>query len=105
MKTQIIAALVGGATLALPGAAAADAGHGKAEAKRAGKVADHHGKGTLKTPKKVTFVFEGSLGADGTVQVRSGNAHARKGGFLGQAVAFDFASAKVVSADTNADGA
>jgi hypothetical protein len=36
--------------------------------------------------------------------VRSGNAHVRKGGFVGEAVTFDFSNARVIVADTNADG-
>jgi hypothetical protein len=35
--------------------------------------------------------------------VVSGNAHVRKGGFIGHQVTFDFAGARVVVADTNAD--
>ena len=34
----------------------------------------------------------------------AGNAHARKGGFVGQAITVDLASAKLVVADTNGDG-
>ena len=60
-----------------------------------------HGK--AKQPKKVMFVFKGTFTAPGTVEVKSGNSHVRKGGFLGEAVTFDFARAKVVAADTNAD--
>jgi hypothetical protein len=51
----------------------------------------------------VTFIFKGTFVAPGAVAVRSGNAHVRKGGFVGRQVLFDFASAKVVVADTNAD--
>jgi ABC-type amino acid transport substrate-binding protein len=56
-----------------------------------------------KKAKKVTFVFKGTFTAPGTIEVLGGNAHVRKGGFVGQAVTFDFANAKVVAADTNAD--
>ena len=49
------------------------------------------------------YVFKGKFSAPGTVEVTSGNSHVRKGGFVGEAVTFDFASAKVVAADTNAD--
>ena len=60
-----------------------------------------HGK--AKQPKKVMYVFKGTFTAPGTVGVTSGNSHVRKGGLVGEAVTFDFASAKVVAADTNAD--
>jgi hypothetical protein len=49
------------------------------------------------------FVFKGTFTAPGIVQVLSGNSHVRKGGFVGEPVTFDLASAKVVAADTNAD--
>ena len=35
----------------------------------------------------------------------AGNAHARNGGFVGRTITVDLASAKLVVADTNADGA
>ena len=94
MSKRIIVAALTAATLAVPAASVAQPGHGK----NAPKV---HGK--AKKPKKVTFVFRGTFTAPGTVQVLAGNRHVRKGGFVGQAVTFDFASAKVVVADTNAD--
>jgi hypothetical protein len=55
--------------------------------------------------KPVGYVFKGVWHADGTVTVAHGNAHVRKGGFVGQVVAFDLAAAKLRAADTNADGA
>jgi hypothetical protein len=88
MKTRLLAVLLGTAVLALPAAALAKPGHEKHAAKKA---------------KKVTFVFKGTFTAPGTLQVTAGNAHVRKGGYVGNAVTFDFASAKVVAADTNAD--
>jgi hypothetical protein len=96
MKTRILAVLVGAAVLALPAAAIA-------EGKRPDKAAKHVTK-KAKKPKKVMFVFKGTFTAPGTVQVVAGNAHARKGGFVGNAVTFDFASAKLVVADTDASG-
>jgi hypothetical protein len=106
MNTRVIAAVLGAAALAVPAAAAADSGHGRSHDKRTAEdvVKDNgKGKGKAKKAKKVMLVFKGSFTAPGTVDVRSGNAHVRKGGFVGEAVAFDFASAKVVVADTNAD--
>ena len=90
MKTRILALLLGAAALAVPGSAIADGGKG-------------HEKHKPKQPKSVMFVFKGTFTAPGTVQVVAGNAHVRKGGFVGQAVTFDLASAKFVVADTNGD--
>ena len=91
----VISALVA-AALAVPAAAGAqpvgEKGHGKPAAK-------------TKKAKKVTFVFRGTFTAPGTIEVAAGNAHVRKGGFVGEVVTFDFASAKVVVADTNGDQA
>lgn len=99
MNKRIVAAVLGAAALVIPTAAAADAGHGKSiDKKPAKQVAKGKGQG-----KKVTFVFKGTFTAPGTVTVTSGNAHVRKGGFVGQAVTFDLAAAKVVVADTNSD--
>ena len=92
-----MAVLLGTAALALPAAALAQPGGGK----RHDKPATQH---VAKKAKKVTFVFKGTFTAPGTVQVIAGNAHARKGGFVGNAVTFDFASAKLVVADTDASG-
>jgi hypothetical protein len=96
MKTRAIAVLLGAAAFAVPAAALAQPGHGKRHDKPAKHVA--------KKAKKVMFVFKGTFTAPGTVQVVAGNAHVRKGGFVGNAVTFDFASAKLVVADTDASG-
>jgi hypothetical protein len=101
MNNRVIAAALGAAALAVPAAAAADSGHGRGHEKR---TAEHIVKDKkAKKAKKVMFVFKGAFTAPGTVAVSSGNSHVRKGGFVGQTVTFDFASAKVVVADTNAD--
>jgi hypothetical protein len=100
MNKRILAAVLGAAALALPAAAIGDPGHGKRIEKKATKEVV---KAKGKKAKKVMFVFKGTFVAPGTVEVLSGNAHVRKGGFVGQEVTFDFASAKVVVADTNAD--
>jgi carbohydrate-selective porin OprB len=97
MNTRIIAAALGAAVLALPAAAAADPGHDKKPA----KVVD--GKPKPKKAKSVMFVFKGTFTAPGTVSVTSGNAHVRKGGYVGQSIAFDLSTAKIVGVDTNAD--
>ena len=92
-KRTVLAALAV-AALAVPAAAGAKPGGGKGHSKPAAKE---------KHVKKVTFVFRGTFTAPGTVAVDAGNAHARKGGYVGQTVTFDFADAKVVVADTNGD--
>ena len=89
-RRRAVCAALGAAILAIPAAAFADSDHGKSH----------------KTPmpaKKVTFVFKGSFTAPGTVDVRSGNAHVRKGGFVGQQITFDLTSARIVAADRNGD--
>jgi hypothetical protein len=94
MNQRIITAVVAAAALAVPTAAVAKPDHGKHHEKHAAKS---HGK-----TKKVMFVFKGTFTA-GAVDVTSGNAHVRKGGFVGQSVTFDFADAKIRAADTNGD--
>ena len=95
MTLRTVAAALAASTLLLPSAALAGHGHGKGSAKHVKKE---------KAPKTVKFVFKGTFTAPGTVTVTSGNAHVRKGGFVGQAVTFDLASAKLVVADVNGDG-
>jgi len=98
MSNRIIVAVAAAAALAVPAVAVAQPGKAKGHEKQTVKA---HGK--AKQPKKVMYVFKGTFTAPGTVEVTSGNSHVRKGGFVGEAVTFDFASAKVVAADTNAD--
>jgi hypothetical protein len=99
MNKRIIATVLGAAALAVPAAAVADGGHGKGHGKRAGK---EHVKG--KKAKKVMFVFKGTFTAPGSLKVDAGNAHVRKGGYVGETVELDLEHAKVVVADTNGDG-
>lgn len=96
MNKRIIATILGVAALAVPAAAVAESKH-----ERPGK---EHAKGKHRKAKKVMFVFKGTFTAPGTVEVKHGNAHVRKGGYVGQSVAFDLEDAKIVVADTNADG-
>lgn len=102
MNNRVIAALLGAAALALPSAAVADPAHDKPQQERTAKE-QGKGKGKGKKAKKRMYVFTGSFSAPGTVEVQAGNAHVRKGGFVGQSVTFDFADARIVAADTNAD--
>src|SRR5690242_7898521 len=113
MSKRIIVAAFGVAALAVPTAAAADPGHGAGRGHEPSKQtvsakheagATHHRTAKAKKVRRVTFVFKGTFTAPGTVAVVSGNYHVRKGGFIGQTVAFDLAGAGVVAADTNADG-
>jgi hypothetical protein len=99
VNNRIPALLLSAALLAVPAVATAK-DHGQKHAKQEHK--SHGKKG--KHAKKVTYVFKGTFTAPGTVAVTSGNAHVRKGGFVGQAVTFDLAAAKIVVADTNGDG-
>jgi hypothetical protein len=102
MNTRNIAAALGAAALVLPAAAVADPGHGNGRDKKpATEVVK--GKAKPKKAKTVSFVFKGTFTAPGTVKVVSGNAHVRKGGYVGQSVSFDLATAKLVAVDTNAD--
>jgi hypothetical protein len=64
------------------------------------KKADHKAK---HGDKKVTYVFRGTYGADG-VKVTGGNKHVRRAGLVGQTVAFDLSTARIVVADNNGDG-
>ena len=96
MNKRIIATILGIAALAVPAAAVAESKH-----ERPGK---EHAKGKHRKAKKVMFVFKGTFTAPGTVEVEHGNAHVRKRGYVGQSVAFDLEDAKIVVADTNADG-
>jgi hypothetical protein len=102
MNIRIIAAALGAAAFVLPAAAAADAGHGKGQEKKAATEVVN-GKPKPKKAKTVMFVFKGTFTAPGTVKVVSGNAHVRKGGYVGQSISFDLATAKIVGIDTNAD--
>lgn len=88
----ITLAVLGAAALAVPAAAIGAHGNG-------------HGKGHDKGKSKSSqYVFKGTYAGDGAVDVLHGNSRVRKGGFVGQAVQFDFLSADVRVADTNADG-
>ncbi len=96
MNKRVLVAAVTAAALAVPAAAVAQPGKGKG--------AEKHAKVNGKKTKKVTFVFKGTFTAPGTIEVLAGNSHARKGGFVGETITVDLASAKLVVADTNADG-
>lgn len=54
--------------------------------------------------KPANYNFKGTYNADGTLAVTKGNSRVRKGGFVGQDVAFDYTAARFHVADSNADG-
>lgn len=86
-----LAAALGVAALLIPSAAVA---HDK-------PVKPEKGKGKS---KPAGYVFKGVWHTGGTVTVSAGNARVRKGGFVGQDVAFDVAAAKLKAADVDGDG-
>ena len=103
MKTRIIAVALGIAAFAVPSADARP-DHGKGHKEEAAEEVVKEGAKGKQKPKKaktVTFVFKGTFTSPGTVEVSSGNAHVRKGGYVGQDVAFDLSAAKLVVADTD----
>ena len=55
--------------------------------------------------KPANYNFKGTYNADGTLLVTKGNSRVRKGGFIGESIAFDYSSARFHVTDTNADGA
>lgn len=99
----------GAAVLAFPAGAIAKHGesHGKAKGHaKSGKAKGHangKGKGRAK-PHAVGYLFKGFYAGEGMVEVKRGNAHVRKGGFIGETVEFDLTGARLVVGDTNADG-
>jgi len=50
------------------------------------------------------YVFKGTYGGSGVVSVDKGNGHVKKADLVGQDVQFDLTNARLVVADTNADG-
>ena len=106
-KLTILAALAA-AVLAAPAAAVAHGGsddpagtedaHHNSTAHERG---DDHGRKHVRT---VQFVLRGTLTAPGTVHVTAGNAHARRGGFVGQDISIDLSTARIAVADVNGDG-
>jgi hypothetical protein len=63
-----------------------------------GKGAEKPAKVDRKKPKKVTFIFKRTFTAPGTIEVLAGNAHTRKGGFVGQAITVGHAVEELVDA-------
>jgi hypothetical protein len=96
-KQRYLATVLGVAALAVPAAAVADKPDGVGKPDKPEKPDKVH---------NVNYVFKGAYSGDGsTVAVDHGNKHVRKAGLEDTAVQFDLTAAKVVVADTNADGA
>lgn len=91
-----------GAVLALGAAPAALA----AKPDDPGSQGQGHGGGHSKKGGKavVTYVFKGTYAGAGSVDVDHGNAHVKKAELVGTSVTFDLADARIVVADSNADG-
>jgi len=98
MRRTLIVAL-GVAALAVPTGALAHPGQGESHGK-----GQTQGKGHSKA-HNVAYVFKGTYAGNSTVTVTKGNSRVRKGGYIGQTVAFDLTGARIVVADTNADNA
>jgi len=100
LKNSLLLAL-GVAVLAFPAGAVAKHGenHGKAKGHANGGKAKGHAK-----PHAVGYLFKGFYAGEGMVEVNRGNAHVRKGGFVGETVEFDLSDARIVVRDTNLDG-
>lgn len=70
------------------------------------KQGENHGKGKAKGhgPHSVAYLFKGTYVGESSLEVKAGNSRVRKGGLIGQTVAFDLTDARIVVRDTNADG-
>jgi hypothetical protein len=93
---KVLLLALGAGALALPTAAIAKHGHGHGNGHGHG-----HGHGGNPT---VMYVFKGAYDGDGVVSVNHGNGHVKKADLVGQDVQFDLSGARLVVADTNADG-
>jgi len=94
MRRNLIVVL-GVAALAVPAGAMAHHKEGHTQGKGKGHSKVHN----------VAYVFKGTYAGSTTVTVTKGNSRVRKGGYVGQTVAFDLTSASIVVADTNGDTA
>ena len=114
-RTRRVIAVLGAAALTVPGAAVAAPGKGTAPAKSdgvsktrtTGKAegrAKAKGKAKAKKVKLATYVVKGVFDEAGQVDVTGGNSRTRRAGLVRDDVVFTFDGAKLVVADTNADG-
>lgn len=93
--------VLGAAALAFPAGAVAN--HGESHGKAKGHAKNGKAKGHAR-PHAVGYLFKGFYAGEGMVEVKRGNAHVRKGGFIGETVEFDLSDARFVVADTSVDG-
>ena len=105
-RTRTLAALAATALLVPAAAATANpdhGGHGRhgGDEKATDKVVQ---KRKAKKVKTVTYVFKGVYQGAGAVAVAKGNAHVKRAELVGKTVTFDFAAAKLVVADADANG-
>jgi hypothetical protein len=91
------------ALAAVPAASASPPEDHPGKPENPGSQGKGHGKGKAKT-KGVTYVFKGTYQGSGAVAVDHGNAHVVNANLVGVTVTFDLTAAKVVVADSNADG-
>lgn len=101
-KTRIRAVLACAAAASLLAAIPVAAKSHPEKATKPEKADKGNGKGHS---KPANYNFKGTYNADGTLAVTKGNSRVRKGGFVGDSVAFDYSSARFSVTDSNADGA
>lgn len=99
---------LGVAALAVPAGAIGHSGthsnpkahskNGKAKGHNGGKRKGHARRG------HVAYVFKGFYAGDSKVEVKRGNRHVRRGGFIDETVEFDLSGARIVARDVNEDG-
>lgn len=99
-RRGLIVAL-GVTALAVP--AGAIAKHGDSHGKAKGHAKNGKAKGHART-HNVGYVFKGFYAGEGSVDVKRGNAHVRKDGFVGETVQFDLSDTRFVVRDTNENG-
>jgi hypothetical protein len=87
---------LGAAILAVPAAAVADPGHGHGQGQGHG-----HGQGSTHPGQ---YVFKGTYGGAGLVNVVRGNGRVQRAGLVGTPVQFDLTSAKLDVADVDGSG-
>ena len=113
-RTRRAVAVLGAAALTVPSVAAVASGKGKAPVKPVAEAqadakkqnrAKAKGKAKAKKVKMATYIVKGVFDEAGQVDVTGGNSHTRRAGLVRDDVVFTFDGAKLVVADTNADGA
>ena len=105
MRARSALALLAAAAVAGPGVANAATKAESGSAKGQAMVQKAKGKKKAK-PKPVNYLVRGVYdAADASVTVSSGNAHARRGGLIGDRMVLDLSAVQPKVADTDGDGA